>query len=40
MSASHGLFVRYPGNPILTADHWPYPANAVSDSNAVFRRSG
>lgn len=23
------LFHRYEGNPILTADKWPYPANTV-----------
>lgn len=30
-----GLFKRYPGNPILTASQWPYPANAVFNAAAV-----
>lgn len=29
------LFVRHPGNPILTADDWPYPANVVFNPGAV-----
>ncbi len=29
------LFVRDPGNPILTADDWPYEANAVFNPAAV-----
>lgn len=28
------LFVRYPGNPILTAADWPYPANSVFNAGA------
>ncbi len=30
-----GLFKRYPGNPILTASDWPYPANAVFNAGAT-----
>jgi predicted GH43/DUF377 family glycosyl hydrolase len=29
------LFTRYEGNPILTPDMWPYPANAVFNPAAV-----
>lgn len=29
------LFTRYAGNPILTAENWPYPANAVFNAGAV-----
>jgi len=29
------LFERHPGNPILTADHWPYPVNAVFNPAAA-----
>ena len=29
------LFVRHPANPILTAAHWPYPANTVFNPGAV-----
>jgi predicted GH43/DUF377 family glycosyl hydrolase len=29
------LFDRHAGNPILTADHWPYPVNAVFNPAAV-----
>jgi beta-1,2-mannobiose phosphorylase / 1,2-beta-oligomannan phosphorylase len=31
------LFVRDPGNPILTAGHWPYPVNAVFNPAAAAR---
>jgi len=30
-----GLFKRYEGNPILTPDMWPYPANAVMNPAAI-----
>lgn len=30
-----GLFNRYSGNPILTADQWPYPAHTVFNPAAV-----
>ncbi|HWP30355.1 MAG TPA: hypothetical protein VNK96_01320 [Fimbriimonadales bacterium] len=30
------LFKRYPGNPILSAAHWPYSANAVFNAGAVL----
>ena len=29
------LFHRYPGNPILTAEDWPYPVNVVFNPAAV-----
>jgi predicted GH43/DUF377 family glycosyl hydrolase len=29
------LFLRHPGNPILTADDWPYPVNAVFNPAAA-----
>ena len=29
------LFQRHPGNPILTAEHWPYPVNAVFNPAAA-----
>ena len=29
------LFRRYEGNPILTPDHWPYPAHAVFNPGAA-----
>jgi predicted GH43/DUF377 family glycosyl hydrolase len=29
------LFQRHPGNPILTAEDWPYPANAVFNPAAA-----
>lgn len=32
---AHNLFKRYKGNPILTADDWPYAANAVFNPGAV-----
>jgi beta-1,4-mannooligosaccharide/beta-1,4-mannosyl-N-acetylglucosamine phosphorylase len=32
---AHGLFKRYQGNPILTPEIWPYPANAVMNPAAV-----
>ena len=34
------LFERHPGNPILTADHWPYPANAVFNPAAAAFEGG
>ncbi|MDI3317898.1 MAG: glycosidase [Bacillota bacterium] len=30
-----GLFRRHPANPLLTADRWPYPVNAVFNPAAV-----
>ncbi len=30
------LFVRHEGNPILTADDWPYPANSVFNAAATL----
>ena len=32
---SHGLFHRYEANPILQADDWPYPVNAVFNPGAT-----
>jgi predicted GH43/DUF377 family glycosyl hydrolase len=32
---ANGLFKRYEGNPILTPEMWPYPANAVFNPAAV-----
>jgi predicted GH43/DUF377 family glycosyl hydrolase len=32
---AHELFKRYNGNPILTPDDWPYPANAVFNPGAA-----
>jgi len=32
---AYGLFERYEGNPILTPENWPYPANAVLNPAAV-----
>jgi len=29
------LFTRYEGNPILTADQWPYPTNSVFNPGAI-----
>jgi len=34
------LFVRYPGNPILTAAHWPYPVNVVFNPGATLLADG
>ncbi|HHN45841.1 MAG TPA: glycosidase, partial [Planctomycetes bacterium] len=31
-----GLLVRYPGNPILSAENWPYPVNSVFNAGAVL----
>jgi beta-1,4-mannooligosaccharide/beta-1,4-mannosyl-N-acetylglucosamine phosphorylase len=32
---AYELFKRYEGNPILTPDKWPYPANAVMNPAAI-----
>ena len=32
---AHNLFKRYEGNPILTPEIWPYPANAVFNPAAA-----
>jgi len=32
---AYGLFKRYAGNPILTPEIWPYPANAVMNPGAI-----
>ena len=33
---AHELFRRYEGNPIITPENWPYPANAVFNPAAVI----
>lgn len=43
MSQKYGyeeLFVRHPGNPILTAENWPYPANSVFNPGAALLPDG
>ncbi len=32
---AHGLFTRHDGNPVLTADDWPYATNAVFNPAAA-----
>lgn len=32
----HELFCRYEGNPILTAESWPYPVNSVFNAGAAL----
>jgi len=32
---AHDLFKRFDGNPILTSQDWPYPANAVFNPAAA-----
>ena len=34
------LFTRHPGNPILTADLWPYPINSVFNAGATLLEDG
>src|SRR5881397_2882823 len=34
------LFIRHPGNPILTAADWPYPVNSVFNAAATRLRDG
>ena len=34
------LFVRYPGNPILSRENWPYPINSVFNAGAVRLADG
>lgn len=34
------LFHRHPGNPILTADDWPYPINTVFNAGATLLPDG
>jgi predicted GH43/DUF377 family glycosyl hydrolase len=36
----HTLFTRHPGNPILTAEHWPYPINSVFNAGATLLEDG
>lgn len=35
-ASRYSLFHRYSGNPILTPDEWPYPANAVFNPGAAL----
>ena len=37
---SSPIFVRHEANPILTADHWPYPCNTVFNPAAVRLKDG
>jgi predicted GH43/DUF377 family glycosyl hydrolase len=39
-SVEHDLFVRYPGNPILSQKDWPYPINSVMNAGAVLLPDG
>jgi predicted GH43/DUF377 family glycosyl hydrolase len=34
------LFTRHAGNPILTADQWPYPVNSVFNAGATLLADG
>lgn len=34
------LFTRHPGNPILTAEEWPYPAHTVFNAGATLLADG
>ena len=34
------LFTRHTANPILTADHWPYPCNTVFNPGAIRLKDG
>jgi predicted GH43/DUF377 family glycosyl hydrolase len=34
------LLVRHPGNPILTAAHWPYPAHSVFNAASTKLKDG
>jgi predicted GH43/DUF377 family glycosyl hydrolase len=40
MPKADGIFTRYKGNPILTADDWPYSANAVFNAGATRLADG
>ena len=40
MSGYETLFVRHPGNPILSARDWPYPAHTVFNAAATRLRDG
>jgi predicted GH43/DUF377 family glycosyl hydrolase len=33
--SSDSLFSRYPGNPLLSPERWPYPVNAVMNAGAT-----
>ena len=34
------MFTRYPGNPLLSRDMWPYPINSVMNAGAVMLPDG
>ena len=34
------LFVRHPGNPILSRENWPYPVNSVFNAGATRLADG
>jgi len=36
----HPLFTRYPGNPLLSHENWPYPINSVLNAGAVHLPDG
>jgi beta-1,4-mannooligosaccharide/beta-1,4-mannosyl-N-acetylglucosamine phosphorylase len=35
VATSESLFMRYPGNPLLSPERWPYPINAVMNAGAT-----
>ena len=38
--ADNSLFVRHPGNPILSRKDWPYPVNSVFNAGATLLPDG
>jgi predicted GH43/DUF377 family glycosyl hydrolase len=36
----HNLFTRYPANPLLCKEHWPYPISSVFNAGAVLLADG
>ena len=40
VSMSSPIFIRHAANPILTADHWPYPCNTVFNPAAIRLKDG
>jgi predicted GH43/DUF377 family glycosyl hydrolase len=36
----HNLFTRYPANPLLCKEHWPYPISRVFNAGAVLLADG
>jgi predicted GH43/DUF377 family glycosyl hydrolase len=39
-SSADSLIVRHPGNPVLTADMWPYRVNSVFNPGAIRLKDG